>query len=299
MVRGPTAHPKTRRRGPPKDPAAQGPTVRGPTAHPRGGTIVSPTVVEAAKFLLQDSGEGLCLAWAQISPGRAREWLWTRLLCHKSAAMPKHVQSSAALRCVVLPDPYQLVAIQEQLRMDCAAVANAQTLERLGGLRKANADRRVVLIAREALEDDAEIQTTLDGSGPGFLNTLAKRSGLEGALQSKAACGAGCPRSELDEKSFQGSEFPQIMIVHDNNSEWPLAVLERLVKLSLTIWYQCDADSRQHVDVDVMKNLGAALSLFVSRPAYYTLTTLVWLSPNPCARSLRSFPCVAFSRPDL
>jgi len=48
------------------------------------------------------------------------------------------------------------------------------------------------------------------------------------------------------------------MIVHDN-SEGSRAFLERLVKLPLTIWWQCDLDSRQHNVVFIRQHLGLAL----------------------------------------
>jgi len=80
------------------------------------------------------------------------------------------------LRCVVLPDGSQLTKIwrdiRDKLHGSAIYVRDPRTLEWFGGLRKASADSTVVVIVREAFEEDADIKLALvgDGSGAGFLN---------------------------------------------------------------------------------------------------------------------------------
>jgi hypothetical protein len=77
--------------------------------------------------------------------------------------MCKVLVAATMLRCVV----YERQLTDIDWAIDCSAVAvtDAETLERLGGLRKANAESRVVMIVREAFEEDAEIKAALAGDG--------------------------------------------------------------------------------------------------------------------------------------
>jgi len=191
---------------------------------------------------------------------------------------------SCVLRCVVVCDEHQLNAVWDKL----------------------GAERRVVGIVCEAIEEDAEIKAALGAEGDDGLDAQVSPTsqqntqGIEGLVPSKPALSIG-PRSAL----LESSESPRIIIAYDG-SDCSRAVLQRMAKLPWTIWCQCDADTRRHDMEFIRQHLGPAPSseaqagLLILHPSdrplcsrrLYTCShrghCLVWLSPDPCSDAATS-----------